>query len=249
MGADEGHAVKVRVSFTDDAAHLESLTSAATATIDPKPNSSATGEPTISGPARVGETLTVSTSGIADEDGLAHSTFAYQWVRADDSTDTEIGGATSSTYTLVNDDKDKTVRVRVSFTDEAGHEETLTSAATAAIAPPLLTASFHTDETTETHDGQAAFTFELRFSEELNMSYRTLRDHAFTVTGGTIANANRLAPPSNLRWRITVEPNSNADVIVVLLVTSDCDDDGAICTADERMLSNRSELTVQGPGG
>ena len=35
----------------------------------------------------------------------------------------------------------------------------------------------------DSHDGQTAFTFELHFSEEFSISYKTLRDHAFTVTG------------------------------------------------------------------
>ena len=146
-----------------------------------------------------------SVSGIADEDGLANATFAYQWIRTDGSTDTQIAGATGASYTLVNDDKGKTVKVRVSFTDGAGHEEALTGAATAAIAPPPLTASLHTDDTPENHDGDNTFTFELRFSEELGVSYVTLRDYAFTINGGVIVNANRVSPPSNLRWRITVQ--------------------------------------------
>ena len=244
---DEGTTIKVRVSFTDDDGHSESLTSAATAEVQPKPNSPATGQPAISGTARVGETLTASTSAVVDEDGLTNATFAFQWIRTDGSTDTEISGATGTDYTLVNDDKGKTVKVRVSFTDDAGYEESLTSAATAAVAPPPLTASFHTDDTPENHDGQNAFTFELRFSEELSLSYRTLRDEAFTVDGGAVVKASRLVRSSNLRWRITVQPDSDADVSVVLPITTNCSDDGAICTDDERMLSNRLELTVQGP--
>ena len=36
---------------------------------------------------------------------------------------------------------------------------------------------------------------------------------------------------------------------VVLLMTTDCDATGAVCTADDRKLSNRLALTVSGPGG
>ena len=42
-------------------------------------NTAATGKPTISGTARVVETLTASTSGISDANGLASATFTYQW--------------------------------------------------------------------------------------------------------------------------------------------------------------------------
>ncbi len=54
--------------------------------------------------------------------------------------------------------------------------------------------------------------------------------------------------PSNIHWRITVEPDSSATVTVVLPVTTDCNATGAICTENGRMLSNRLELTVSGPG-
>ena len=42
--------------------------------------------------------------------------------------------ATASTYTLVTDDLGKTIKVKVSFTDDASNAETLTSVATAAVA-------------------------------------------------------------------------------------------------------------------
>ena len=99
------------------------------------------------------------------------------------------------------------------------------------------------------HDGSASFTFELRFSEESSISYRTLRDHAFTVTGGEVVRAKRLERGKNVRWEITVRPDGNGAVTITLPVTTDCEDEGAICTGDARMLSNRVELTVGGPGG
>ena len=213
----------------------------------PGPNTPATGSPTITGTARVGETLTADTAGISDDDGLGNATFAYQWL-ADDA---EINGATASTYTLADDDAGKVLKVRVSFTDDAGNDEELTSAATeavaAAVARPLLTASAH--DVPSSHDGSSTFTFELRFSEEFPLSYVTLRDHAFTVTGGEVTQARRLEPGKNVRWEITVTPGSSADVAIVLNATTDCSAQGAICTEDGRKLSNQLEVTVSGPGG
>ena len=46
-------------------------------------NAPATGAPTISGTAQVGQTLTAITSGISDSDGLTNVTYSYQWL-ADD---------------------------------------------------------------------------------------------------------------------------------------------------------------------
>ena len=98
-------------------------------------NTPATGIPTISGTARVGETLSADTSGVSDDDGLTDAAFGYQWLAVD----APISGATGSTYTLVSDDEGKAVKVRVSFTDDAGNEETLTSAATDAVASSVPT--------------------------------------------------------------------------------------------------------------
>ena len=211
------------------------------------PNNAATGAPTIGGTAQVGQTLTASTSGITDSDGLSNATFAYQWLSSDGTSDSDISGATSSAYTLVETDEGKTIKVRVSFTDDRGQQETLTSGATAIVAasPSPLTASIHGAPTS--HDGQSVLKLELRFSEEFSISYVTLRDHAFTVTGGSVVGARRLERGRNIRWELGVRPDSNADVTVVLPVTTDCATQGAICTGDGRKLSNRLELAVDGP--
>ena len=248
---DAGKAIKVRVSFTDDTGNDEELSSAVTGAVaaaPPPPNTPATGAPSITGTAQVGETLTAVTTGISDGDGLGNATFAYQWL-ADNA---EINGATASTYTLVDDDAGKAIKVRVSFTDDAGNDEQLTSAATgavvAAVVKPPLTATVH--DVPSSHNGQDAFIFELRFSEspKSDFSYRTVRDHAFTVTGGSVTYVRRLEPGKNVRWEITVTPGSSADVAIALNATTDCEADGAICTEDDRKLSGGLELTVNGPG-
>ena len=249
-GDDAGKAVNVRVSFTDDGGNDEELTSAATGAVAPAPppaNTPATGAPTITGAAQVGETLTAGATGIADGDGLDSATFSYQWLAAD----AEINGATANSYTLTDAEAGKAIKVRVSFTDDAGNDEQLTSALTGAVAAavvnPPLTASAH--DVPSSHDGSTTFTFELRFSEEpkADFSYTTVRDHAFTVTGGSVTYVRRLEPGKNVRWEITVTPGSSADVAIALNATTDCEADGAICTDDDRKLTNRLELTVNGP--
>ena len=112
--------------------------------------------------------------------------------------------------------------------------------------PPALTAQFA--GMPATHDGETEFKFELRFSEEIEISYVTLRDTAFQVTGGAVRWARRLARPSNLRWEITVEPSSDADVVLALPVTTNCAAEGAICTAGGRGLWQAVNATVEGPG-
>ena len=377
--SEEGTAIMVQVYFADDAGNAQTLRSEATALVEAKANNPSTGAPTISGTARVGETLTADTSGIADKDGLESVTYFYQWLSGDGASETDIAGATSLTYTLLDDDEDKTVRVRVSFTDDAGNEETLTSEATDAVGAaaeevvweseltvgrvpnvfpdalgysssgdlggtlspdhfeidgsvysvqfllrfagglwlgidrelpveftlvagesiyegseskvpvtgsgsggywwPSAISEWSEDESVQVsltiqpqepmgsrekaplianlrdipsgHDGQTTFTFELRFSEEPepDFSYKTLRNSAFTVTGGSVENARRLNKPSNIRWEITVRPGENGEVAIILPATTDCEAGGAICTEDGRMLFNRIELTVGGPDG
>ena len=139
----------------------------------------------------------------------------------------------------------------MSFTDDENNQETLTSAGygDGAAAPVPLTVSLENKPTS--HDGTNDFSFDIRYSEEFDLSYKTLKFHAFNVSGGSVQKAQRLhkEPESNIGWRITVRPDGNGDVTVVLPITTDCSATGAICTGDGRKLSNRLEFTVSGPGG
>ena len=56
--------------------------------------------------------------------------YGYQWISSDGTTDTDISGETDAAYTLVADDVGRTIKVRVTFTDDAENETTLTSTAT-----------------------------------------------------------------------------------------------------------------------
>ena len=243
---DEGKAIKVKVSFTDDADHEETLTSAATGVVAAKPNSPATGLPTISGTPQVDQTLTADTSGITDADGLTNVSYSYQWMAGG----SDIDGATGSSYTLKDVQKGQTIQVRVSFRDDADNEETLTSAATAAVTakPTPLTVRL-VFPVAGHHGASNVFTFDIRFSEEIPLSYKTLKFHAFTVTGGSILKAQRMNKPSNIKWRIMVRPDSSEDVTIVLPATTDCEAQGAICTEDGRKLSNSLVFTVSGSSG
>ncbi len=105
------------------------------------PNTAPTGQPAITGTAQVGETLSADTSGISDANGLTGVQYTYQWVRNDGATDTDISGATAQTYTLTSDDQGNTVKVTVSFTEDDGYAETLTSAATGSVSRPANVAA------------------------------------------------------------------------------------------------------------
>ena len=95
------------------------------------------GAPTISGNEQVGQTLTASTNTITDPDGLTTVSYTYQWIRVN-GTDADITGATSSTYVLQAADLGKTIKVQVTFDDDAGNTYSLTSDATGTVVerPP-----------------------------------------------------------------------------------------------------------------
>ena len=218
--SEESKVITVQVSFTDDADNEETLTSEATDEVAAKPNTPATGAPSISGTAQVGETLTANTSGIVDADGLTNAAFTYQWL-ADDA---DISGATNATYTLAAADEGKAITVQVSFTDDAGNEETLTSAATGAVdarpnspatgAPTIAgTAQVGQTVTADTSgiadaDGLANATF----------SYQWLADDT-DIAGAT-----------GLTYTLTVSEESKA-ITVQVSFTDDADNEETLTSA------------------
>ena len=115
---EDGQLIRVRIVLTADSEAQQTN------------NTPASGVPTINGTAKVGETLSADTSGIADEDGLDSVSYNYQWIRID----ANISDASDSTYTLTDDDQGKTIKLKVSFIDDKGNSETLTSAATAEVS-------------------------------------------------------------------------------------------------------------------
>ena len=112
-----------------------------------------------------------------------------------------------------------------------------TETSTAAAA---LTASFQ--DVPASHDGDSTFTFGLRFSEDVEgLSYVTLRDDAFEVDGGEVANARRKTKDRNQSWEIEVEPDGSGAVTITLPA-------GAVETTDGRSLAAAVSATVAGPG-
>ena len=120
----------------DESATTYTMTVNVTSVNDP-----ATGAPTITvqggGAVDVGKTL-VATGTINDADGVDVDDFSHQWIRVDGVTETDISGETESTYMVTVADEGKQLRVRVSFTDGEGHNESVTSAPTAAVPVPVI---------------------------------------------------------------------------------------------------------------
>ena len=117
----------LRVYSSDAAPPVETSIGAEAQVRTSVDNTAATGTPSITGEGRVGKTLKADTFEITDDDGLSSATFVYQWIRvSSDNTETHIG-TDSNTYRLVADDEGKTIKLKVSFTDDADNDESLTS--------------------------------------------------------------------------------------------------------------------------
>ena len=111
-----------------------------------------------------------------------------------------------------------------------------------------LSASFSNMPTEHGGGGESnRFTFDLSFSENPEVGYAKLRDHAFTIAGGDVKKAQRKIRGSNQSWTITVEPDGWGNVALSLPGGRACTASGAICTADDRQLSNSPSATVSGP--
>ena len=107
-----------------------------------------------------------------------------------------------------------------------------------------LTASF--EDMPQSHDGSGAFTFRIAFSADLDIVRRDMKDHALTVTGGTVKRAKRVDGRSDL-WEFRVEPSGTGAVSILVPQDRACTETGALCTAEGAMLSPGLGHSVPGP--
>ena len=241
---------------TDDSASANTMTVDVTAANDPP-----TGLPTITGTAQVGEELTAATTGIADADGLTSPTYAYQWVRLDadgTSNAADITDADAVTYTLTSTDVGKTIKVEVSFDDDTGTTETLTSAVfpssgtvTAAPTAPVVVE----DGVNVTSMAESDDTYGTGEKIEFTVTF----DQAVTVTGtpefefclgssGTGSCTEGDPPPT--RRRAPFESGSGTTMLVFsyTVIAGDVDDNGIWIGNQDRTIK-LGTATIQGTVG
>jgi Ca2+-binding RTX toxin-like protein len=126
--AEVGFFMQVTVSYVDGDGVTESSVTAPSAIIA-NVNDPATGSVTISGTAALGQTLTASAV-FDDPDGFTSGAVpAFQWF-ADEAA---ITGATGTSFTPGQAQVGAAISVRMSFTDDFGTVESLTSAPTTAV--------------------------------------------------------------------------------------------------------------------
>ncbi len=121
----------------------------------------------------------------------------------------------------------------------------LSAAASVTVALEALTAT--QSEYPSVHD-RAELDLEVAFSYPVTLTPEAMRDHALAVTNAEIVSVSRAADDEK-RWRFRVLPLSNETVTVELPVPSDCEAEGAVCTADGRTLSRavRWEIAPRNP--
>ena len=140
-GLDAGATYQVKVRTRYEGNQGSRWTDVVTGQSAVTTNTPATGQPTIAGTVETGETLTAATSSISDDNGLANAAFAYQWIHTATDSEAYIPAATASSYLLSSDDLGHSIKVRVTFTDDDGYTERLTSSATALVVMPANVAA------------------------------------------------------------------------------------------------------------
>jgi len=99
--------------------------------LDPTINNPATGMPVIDDNSPTQDrVLSVDLSGIVDTDGLTGLSPTYQWQMLVSGLWTDVAGAVGAQFTPTAAQVNRQLRVTVSFTDDEGHAEALTSPAT-----------------------------------------------------------------------------------------------------------------------
>ena len=96
----------------------------------------------------------------------------------------------------------------------------------------------------EWHNGTSEFTTQIAFSEDINTSVTDFRHYSLIVTAGDIRNVSLVENRKDL-WEIIIRPLGNVDVTVALRTVQGCNTNGAICTADDKQLSNHVETRVR----
>ena len=109
---------------------------------------------------------------------------------------------------------------------------------------PPLTATLEGMPTN--HDGLSAFTFQIAFSADVDITPENMRDHALIVSGATVTHATRVDARSD-RWELTLEPTGAGAVSILVPLNRACTETGALCTAQGGMLTIAPGQSIPGP--
>ena len=232
MGAE----ISVSLSYADSIGEDITLTSPILSD-KTNENSDPTGSITITGTATEGETLSTNTTSIGDGDGLGD--FSYQWIRGCDCPDKAgdpIANAVASSYTLTQSDVGSDISVIVSWIDERGTTESLTSVPTPVVTRTVTVAvndaptisdvsSLSTNEDTAT--SALAVTLEDADANDLTLS-------AISSAQGLVPDANIVLGGNGANRTVTVTPASNQSGSATITLTVS---DGTASSSDTFVLT------------
>ena len=251
MGLDPATTRHYRVSAinavgTSNASDSDDTTTAST-------NTAPTGAPTITGTAEVGETLTAVTTGIADADGLTRVSYTYQWIRVD-GTEADIAAANSSTYTLGDADLGMTLKVKVTFDDDLGHTETLTSAATATVGAVATAPTVSTVDVTsmpasgDTYGTGEMIQFTVTFDQDVTVTGTPEFEFCLgNSDGGSCTDGS--PPPTRRRAALSSGSGTMALVFSYTVVAGDMDDNGIWIGDQDRTIKLDTGDAIRGTVG
>ena len=120
---------------------------------------------------------------------------------------------------------------------------------------PILAAKLVSSGAVEMRSGLLEHRVDLKLSEAITTTPKALRNHAFTLTNGTIRWAQRIHYDRvwhddqwvavSKHFRLRIKPTDPANAITVTLpIPASCSEQGAVCTEEEAQLASAPELTL-----
>jgi hypothetical protein len=139
--------------------------------------------------------------------------------------------------------------VRVTFTDDADNEETLTSEATAEVtaAPVPLTASLPDSRFQSARHKGADDRPQVIVAFSLPVASFEKTTPSLSLTGAAVRSVRQHEEDGlDNAWIFFLDPDGSDDIVFSLVTGRPCDS-GGICTEDGEMLSEGVQVTLPGP--
>ena len=205
--------------------------------------------------AKTGYTATVddTTSRITVTATPNHADATVEYLDGSDRPLTDVDTSSADTFEVDLTQSDTIIRVQVTAGDGNTTKTYLVVVrrrpASTVIEPPPpepFTGSF--SDVPAEHDGTSPFELQFRLSAEpAGLSYRTVQNGLFDVSGGTIGRAWSLQEGNNAGWGLRIEPSAFGDVTLRVRATTDCAGTPGVCTSDGRMLGGGLQVMIAGP--
>ncbi|RKW12388.1 MAG: hypothetical protein D8H94_11675, partial [Cardiobacterium sp.] len=153
-----GNPTPVQYTVSDNAGQVSNKATITVTYDNGTPGGNTKGRAVITGDAKVGQTLSAD---INDPDGVPATGVKYQWM-ADG---VAIQGATGPTYTVSAADKDKAISLNISYTDNRGNPENISTPSTTKVVDGTPTPQ--PPQPGQNHPGSVAISGNAKVGEKL----------------------------------------------------------------------------------